>query len=651
MKRSGVKSQDKAAFGNILQAMLLTAFSPDNFDPFLKKIAALLSGPEGLGAGAKVAVLLKGENGRPLRCAAAGFSKGALAQLAGGARLHAAGGRFFSAPVCAGNAKVGRLAALLPAPPENPQAAAGMLEMAAKVVGARLTGEKRDAELNAEKDIADSVKHVEELYLAFPGISIEEISRAVLDEARRLTGSAFGFAAMIDPGTGFMNVASMTTETWDVCRMKEKPVIFKEFTGLWGWVLKHKKPLLSNKAGKDRRSSGTPRGHIKIDKFLAVPAMSGRKLLGILGLANPGADYGPADLDAAQKLARVYAIILQRKLAEDRQREEDSRFKAIIASSKDIIYTANLKGQITYISPQAREYGYEPEELLGRGVVQMAHPEDQDFVIKAFANAVSTGRTLPILPYRIRKKDNTYFYAEQKSGIVTRNGAPLYITGVIRDVTEQKKTDLLLKENEALLRMVFDTAKDAIFIKDMNGMYVKVNKACADIFGLTPEQMLYKRDSELFEPEAAAEIFKDDSDVVLSGKTLLLNKVRRLPAGTLHLSVVKTPLRDIRGRIIGVLGISRDISELKKMERELAISTAAAAVSKVARPMAHDFNNALAAINGYATLIEDGLTETSPIKTEIAQIIKAVKRAAELTSKFQDFARNPKLEEHGGGNV
>ena len=65
--------------------------------------------------------------------------------------------------------------------------------------------------------------------------------------------------------------------------------------------------------------------------------------------------------------------------------------------------------------------------------------------------------------------------------------------------------------------------------------------------------------------------------------------------------------------------------------------------------MAHDFNNALAAINGYATMIDDELTAANPLKREISQIIKAVTRAAELTSKLQDFARNPKLGEQGTG--
>ncbi|PJA12215.1 MAG: hybrid sensor histidine kinase/response regulator, partial [Elusimicrobia bacterium CG_4_10_14_0_2_um_filter_56_8] len=118
-----------------------------------------------------------------------------------------------------------------------------------------------------------------------------------------------------------------------------------------------------------------------------------------------------------------------------------------------------------------------------------------------------------------------------------------------------------------------------------------------------------------------------------------------LPAGTRYFNTIKTPIRNLQGKITGVLGISRDITSLKKMETELALTRAAEAVGKVARPIAHDFNNALAAINGYATLIDEDLAASSPIKTEISRIIEAGKRAAELTSKFQDFARNPKIDE------
>lgn len=639
--------KDAAVLGEALEEMLRTAFSHDNFDPFLSKTLNIISGCRLTGAGTRLGLVIKGAPGNPPKALFLRFGKTDRARLLAG-RRPGTSGRVFSADITLGNSRAGKLTALAGRSHSGAFALTALLGMAAQFISGRLKNERRDAELAFERDIASSVKHIEELYLSFPGISIGEISRAVLDEARRITGSPFGFAGYIDPASGDMNISSFTTEAWDQCRMKDKPAVFTEFSGLWGWVLKKKKPLLTNRAGSDRRAAGLPRGHIRIEKFLGVPALSGRKLLGMLALANPAADFGQRDLAAAQKLARVYAMILQRKAAEDRQREEDTRFKTIVSSSKDIIYSVDLSGKITFISPRAADYGYDPEDLIGRPVTDFSHPDDKEFIIKAFALAVKTGRTLPILPYRIRRKDGSYFYAEQKSGIVFKNGRPAYITGVIRDVTEQKAIEIQLKESDTLMRTVFDTAKDAIFIKDMNGMYVKVNKAFAALFGLEPNAMLGKTDSDFFDAATAGAVFREDSEVVRTGKTMSFTRHRALPSGDYYFNTVKTPMRNIRGEVTGVLGVSRDISEIKKMETELATARAAEAVSNVARPMAHDFNNALAAINGYATLIDDDLRADSPIKKEISRIIEAVKRAAELTSKFQDFARNPDIKNPGG---
>ncbi|OGR67818.1 MAG: hypothetical protein A2081_04210 [Elusimicrobia bacterium GWC2_61_19] len=653
MKKTGMTDQDPAAPGKTLQALLLTAFSLTNLEPFLRRLLGTLSGPGGFGSGCGLAIIV----GCPDSAPTAAFSNIPAAER----RLMLASprvcpvrtkkGSVFCAPVMHGGARTGYIFARAGKTGIAGESARRLTETTAMIIAARLAGEKRDAELNLEKDIASAVKHVEELYLAFPNISIEEISRAVMDEARRMTGSDFGFAGHIDPATGWFMTSSLTTETCAKCRMAEKPVVFKDFTGLWGWVLKRKKPLLTNGADKDRRAIGIPHGHVKIDKFLGVPAMSGRKLLGMLALANPAGDYRPEDLETAQKLARVYAMILQRKLGEDKQREEDARFKAIISSSKDIIYTADLTGRITYMSPRVEDYGFAPGEMVGYNVLEFSHPDDKDFLTKALANAARTGRTLPILPFRAKRKDGTYFYAEQKSGLVFNGEKPAYITCVVRDVTEQRETELRLKESETLMRMVFDTAKDAIFIKDMNGMYVKANKACAELLGTTTEKIIGSSDTDYLPKTAAAEIFRTDSEVVRTGRTLSLINHHAFPTGSRHVNIIKTPLKNVQGKTIGLLGIARDITDLKRMEAELAIARAADAVSEVARPMAHDFNNALAAINGYATLIDDGLTDTSPIKTEISQIIKAVQRAAELTSKFQDFARNPKIGGQGGGNA
>lgn len=645
-KEPAIGPKDASVLGEALQELLRTAFSHDNFDPFLSKALNIISGCRLTGAGTRLGLVIKGEAGSPPKALFLRFSKADRARLLAG-RRPAAPGRVFSADITLGNSRAGKLTALTGRAHTGVFALTALLGMAAQFISGRLKNERRDAELAFERDLSSSVKHIEELYLSFPGVSIGQISRAVLDEARRITGSPFGFTGYIDSASGHLNISSFTTETWDQCRMTHKPAVFTDFRGLWGWVLKKKKPLLTNRAAADRRGAGLPQGHIRIDKFLGVPALSGRKLLGMLALANPAADFGQRDLAAAQKLALVYAMILQRKAAEDRQREEDTRFKTIVSSSKDIIYSVDLSGKITFISPRAADYGYAPEDLIGRHVTEFSHPDDREFLTKAFALAVRTGRTLPILPYRIRRRDGSYFYAEQKSGIVFKNGRPDYITGVIRDVTEQKAIEIQLKESDTLMRTVFDTAKDAIFLKDMNGMYVQVNKAFASLFGLEPEGMLGKSDSDFFDAEIAAAVFREDSEVVRTGRTLSFTRQRTLPSGESYFNTIKTPMRNIRGEVTGVLGVSRDISEIKKMETELATARAAEAVSSVARPMAHDFNNALAAINGYATLIDEDLRSDSPIKKEISRIIEAVQRAAELTSKFQDFARNPDIKNPG----
>lgn len=877
-----------------LTRLLRTACAPDNIDIYLKKTLEILSGAGAFGPKDGLAVIPGSDSGQP--AVFRNFTKEEQLPLLSGKDPGAGKGLFLKVPLPPGRRNNGMLAARLTAPGADPRAAAGLLELAAQLVSARLSHEKRDAALNRERDLAAAIRLIQELYLASPGISLKELSRSVLDEARRLTGSLFGFAGYLDADTGWLNVPTLTDSAWHrKCRVKGRPFIFKEFTGLWGWVLKNKKPLMTNSAAADRRASGLPPGHMEIDKFLAVPAVYRGKLLGILALANPRAPYNARDLEAATAIARVYAAILHRAVKEARLAEESDKRLAIISSSKDIIYSAGPDSSFTYVSPRVKDYGYTPEELAGRSLFDFIHPDDLGLVKATFARAMKTGRTLPLLCCRLLKKDGTFFYAEQKSGIVKRGGKPVLITGVIRDVTwkrgaeteikgsearyralfngansaivtadintgtildanrqaeilfgrtragligmnrsklhparkkaqyqEQfrdhvargrisseesliirkdgttvpvqinaavvefggkkliqgifedisarkaaeaalrdnerflsgivdnipnmvfvkdakdlkfvklnraaekllgiKATELLgtsdydhfpkqdadsftgadrkvlaskrlldipeetihtargertlhtrkipildekggplyllglsediterrrlensVIENERTLTLIFDTTPDPMFITDLEGKYLKANKACGDIFCLKQEELLGKTDRELFGTETEERFLNEDRKVLATGKTLVFTRERRFPSGTFYMNVVKTPLCDANGKVMGLLGVARDVTNLRKMETVLAVARAADALSKAARPLAHDFNNALTAINGYATLIDDELIPGHPMKMEISQIIKAVQRAADMTSRFQTFARNPKL--------
>ncbi|NWF97881.1 MAG: GAF domain-containing protein [Nitrospirae bacterium] len=147
---------------------------------------------------------------------------------------------------------------------------------------------------------------------------IEEISLTILNHAKNLTNSRFGFVGYIDPLTNYLVSPTLTTEIWDNCKIKDKNYIFKEFKGLWGWVLLNKQPLLTNNPSSDPRSTGIPEGHIIIENFLSVPAMIKDELVGQISLANSSRDYNEQDIVTLQQIASLYAIAINRKRAEEK---------------------------------------------------------------------------------------------------------------------------------------------------------------------------------------------------------------------------------------------------------------------------------------------------------------------------------------------
>jgi PAS domain S-box-containing protein len=147
--------------------------------------------------------------------------------------------------------------------------------------------------------------------------SIEDIAYDVLEHAKRLTSSEFGYVSHIDPQAGYHIASTLTRDIWDICQVENKDIIFEKFTGLWGWVLDNRKPLMTNDPSNDPRSCGTPEGHVPIRRFLSVPALVDGTLVGQIALANSDHDYAERDLAVVERLAALYAIALQRKRGEE----------------------------------------------------------------------------------------------------------------------------------------------------------------------------------------------------------------------------------------------------------------------------------------------------------------------------------------------
>ncbi len=147
-------------------------------------------------------------------------------------------------------------------------------------------------------------------------LTIENISFLVLDKAKHLTGSRHGYAGYIHPSTGDLICPAMTGDIRDISQKTGRDIVFKTFEGLWGWVLKNRKPLLINTPATPPDASATPMGHILIRRFLSAPAQTDQKLVGQIALANSDRNYDGHDLKVIERLAVLYAVAIQRNWAE-----------------------------------------------------------------------------------------------------------------------------------------------------------------------------------------------------------------------------------------------------------------------------------------------------------------------------------------------
>ncbi len=265
----------------------------------------------------------------------------------------------------------------------------------------------------------------------------------------------------------------------------------------------------------------------------------------------------------------------QRKLAEHLERERERLAQAqqvakVGSWEKDLTTNALTWSDETY-----RIFGMDRTEGSAsyEAFIARVHPDDRAAVRKAYQEAVAN-RTPYAIDHRILREDGSIQIVHERCQTFYDpvDGRPLRSVGTVQDITEQKQTEQKLKQSLDLLRAVTEGTTDAVFAKDKDGRYLMINSQGAGIVGKTPEEILGRDDTSLFEPETARATMEMDRQIMEGGETRTIESVgigggvRRVYLST------KGPLYDQGGNIVGLVGISRDITERKQAEEELRVS-------------------------------------------------------------------------------
>jgi two-component system, cell cycle sensor histidine kinase and response regulator CckA len=204
-----------------------------------------------------------------------------------------------------------------------------------------------------------------------------------------------------------------------------------------------------------------------------------------------------------------------------------------------------------------------------------------------------------------------------------------------------------MRLDEDLLSGLMTSIPDNIYFKDRQSRFVRINEAMARWFGLgDPADAVGKTDADFFGQEHARQAFADEQRIMATDEALEgAEEKETWPDGRVTwVSTTKVPVRDAGGAVVGLLGISRDITERKKLEEQLLASQKMEAVGRLAGGVAHDFNNLLAVIVGYGEMVLKRLEKGSPLHAKQLEVLKAAQRAASLTGQLLAFSRKQVLQ-------
>ncbi|MCE9532183.1 MAG: PAS domain S-box protein [Planctomycetes bacterium] len=235
---------------------------------------------------------------------------------------------------------------------------------------------------------------------------------------------------------------------------------------------------------------------------------------------------------------KIVRDLTERRQAEAALKESEERYRSLFNAMADplFVYDRETLAYLAVNDAAVRTYGYRRDEFAGMTIKDIRPVEDVPSLLTMLATAGHDLEDRGV--WRHRKSDGTVMEVEISAHGMDYAGRPACVIQA-RDVTEKRRAAAEAAQTGILLQAVADGISDAVFVKDQAGKYLLFNKAAAAFVGKSIDEVLGKDDTALFDPDSARIAME---------------------------SAIKTPYRDAEGNVLGVIGVSRDITERKRAE-------------------------------------------------------------------------------------
>ncbi|MDD5300123.1 MAG: PAS domain S-box protein [Gallionella sp.] len=256
--------------------------------------------------------------------------------------------------------------------------------------------------------------------------------------------------------------------------------------------------------------------------------------------------------------------------------ESEFRWKFALEGAGAGVWDWNISDNTVFYSKFWKEMIGHSADEIGNGLDEFEkriHPEDKAATFAALQGCLDGKTPLYLSEYRFRCKDGNYIWMFDRGMVISRteDGKPLRMIGAHTDITGRKQTEAALIEIAAKAKRFADAldsiASSYVYMKDLNHQYFYANQSTLKLFKCSAEELAGSGDARFFPPETVARLKAVDDRVLERGETTMeeIDVSPDSPERRVYLEI-KTPIYDGAGKIIGLCGISTDITERKKAE-------------------------------------------------------------------------------------
>lgn len=337
--------------------------------------------------------------------------------------------------------------------------------------------------------------------------------------------------------------------------------------------------------------------------------------------------------------------ITERKRMAEKISSSERQYRTVVDSLNEVVFRTDIQGNWTFLNPAWTVItGYSVADAIGHNFVEYVYPDDQQLVLNDFSRLMEDANGIARTSIRYRTKNSGYrwidFYAQHE---IDEQGQVIGLTGSLTDITESREATAQLKESLDFVDALVESIPLPVYLKDLDGGYMRFNKAFCKFFGLDSTQWLGKTVFDLLSPENAEYHNTLDRQLLQQRGTQTYEASMVLGDRQVDTLYSKAALVRPDGSVLGLVGTIVDISSQKAAERALLHAKEAAESSNRSKSdflanMSHEIRTPMNGIIGMTDLVLDSQLEKH--QREYLEVVKASADALlQIINDILDFSK------------